>query len=162
MKQPDANEELALIVAQAGDDVGKAEAMLAAGQSLSRACSLAVRMGYGVMLAKERHEARVRLRTMPAPSVVAKQMAAKRAQANIASIYTLWMVGSKPLGRCTKAELLAAADRDDAVAEGSRRNGVFHRSIAMRMPDSKPNATVAEVVDVLVTHELRAQAFPAA
>lgn len=155
-KQMDAAEELALIVAEAGEDFEQALPML---RKSSRVSDIVLRMGYNIALAQQRHENRVRLRSAPARSILVKQMNARRAEAFIESLYTTWDVGKtgKKLGECTKGLLIGAAATERASAEGLLRNVAFYEALIEQMPDG--DQTLAEVVPVNVAYDLRAKAF---
>jgi hypothetical protein len=149
--------ELDEIIKKYGDDFDIAHWQLSGGARLPPAGLIAMKIGYESVLARHRREVRNNLRRMPMPSVMVSQMQADRAERNINSLYTKWMVGNTPLGQCTKSMLIEAGNRDGRLGDGHHRNRAFHHGIAAQMPDG--DALVKDVLDINIAHEIRAQAF---
>lgn len=141
------------IAEEFGEDFEAAVGRLSPRAALTGIGKWVMAKGYALALAERRHRDRVRLRTAPTPSSKGQKEIARRA---LTELYRLWMIGETPLGKVTNSDLISAATREEAIADGHTRNATFYRRLADRCPEGK---VLEDVLPAEEAHKIRAAVF---
>lgn len=163
----DPAEALGAVASEFGDKIEDAIMALIGGGGVTLAGRWAMRLGYQQALAQENSRVRKAIKQQPPREVLMRTRLPDRPGQRLTQIekvreiqrtlFNTFLINGSPLGNCTKQELLTAAEREQAAAEGMIQNVAFYKALAAEMPDG--DGTVSATVALETAHAIRIRIY---